>query len=100
MESSPGGGPPWSSPGPRFAWMAVAERETGNDPLQAIQKLDLDSGATHTSAIPVTDGYVLQQAVVKSPLGGEFLTMQCKQFLEEQLRDKGGIVAAYQVAGE
>ena len=25
----------------RFAWMAVAERETGNDPLQAIQKLDL-----------------------------------------------------------
>jgi len=26
--------------------------------------------------------------------------MQCKQFLEEQLRDKGGIVPAYQVAGE
>ena len=60
----------------------------------------VDSGATHTSAIPVTDGYVLQQAVVKSPLGGDFLTMQCKQFLEEQLRDKGGIVPAYQVAGE
>jgi len=60
----------------------------------------VDSGATHTSAIPVTDGYVLQQAVVKSPLGGDFLTMQCKQFLEEQLRDKGGIVPAYQVAAK
>ena len=60
----------------------------------------VDSGATHTSAIPVTDGYVLQQAVVKSPLGGDFLTMQCRQFLEEQLKDKGGFVPAYQVAGE
>ena len=28
----------------RYAWMAVAERETGNDPLQAIKKLDLQSG--------------------------------------------------------
>ena len=46
--------------------------------------LVIDSGATHTSAIPIHDGYVLQQAIVKSPLGGDFLTMQCKQFLEEQ----------------
>ena len=28
----------------RFAWMAVAERERGNDPLQAIEKLDLQTG--------------------------------------------------------
>ncbi len=28
----------------RYGWMAVAERESGNDPLQAIKKLDLISG--------------------------------------------------------
>ena len=33
--------------------------------------LVLDSGASHTSAIPVHDGYVLQQGIVKSPLGGQ-----------------------------
>ena len=42
----------------------------------------VDSGATHTSAIPVYDGYVLSQGIVKSPLGGDFLTMQCKNLLE------------------
>ena len=46
--------------------------------------LVVDSGATHTSAVPVHDGYVLQQAIVKSPLAGDFLTQQCKQLLEEQ----------------
>ncbi len=28
----------------RFAWMAVAERQQGNGPLQAIEKLDLNTG--------------------------------------------------------
>lgn len=45
--------------------------------------LIVDSGASQTSAVPVHDGYVLQQAIVKSPLAGDFLTMQCKQFLED-----------------
>ena len=38
--------------------------------------LVLDSGATHTSAVPVHDGYVLQHAIIKSPLGGDFLVNQ------------------------
>lgn len=42
----------------------------------------VDSGSTHTSAVPVYDGYVLSQGIVKSPLGGDFLTMQCKNLLE------------------
>ncbi|CAD1479846.1 unnamed protein product [Heterotrigona itama] len=29
----------------------------------------VDSGATHTSAVPVHDGYVITQGIVKSPLG-------------------------------
>jgi len=45
--------------------------------------LVVDSGATHTSAIPVHDGYVLQHAIVKSPLGADFLTGQCQQFLQD-----------------
>ncbi|KAH6940518.1 hypothetical protein HPB50_000539 [Hyalomma asiaticum] len=57
----------------------------------------VDSGASQTSAIPVHDGYVLTQAVVKSPLAGDFVTMQCKQFLEEQGVD---IIPTYMLAGK
>ncbi|XP_048092327.1 actin-like protein 6B isoform X4 [Alosa alosa] len=45
--------------------------------------LVLDSGATHTTAIPVHDGYVLQQGIVKSPLAGDFITMQCRELFQE-----------------
>lgn len=46
--------------------------------------LVVDSGAKHTSVVPVHEGYVLTQAVVKSPLGGDYLSMQCRQQLEAQ----------------
>ena len=45
--------------------------------------LILDSGATQTSAVPVYDGYVLQQGIVRSPLAGEFVTMEIKKMMEE-----------------
>lgn len=38
--------------------------------------LVIDSGATHTSAVPVLDGYVVSNAVVKSPLGGDYLILR------------------------
>ncbi len=60
--------------------------------------LIVDSGATHTSAVPVHDGYVLQQAIVKTPLAGDFITMQCKTFLEEE--EKLELVAPYQIASK
>lgn len=43
----------------------------------------VDSGATYTSAVPVQDGFVLTQAIVRSPLAGDYITMQCKQFLQD-----------------
>jgi all-trans-8'-apo-beta-carotenal 15,15'-oxygenase len=50
----------------RFAWMAVAERETGNDPLQAIKKLDLKSGERCVwSAAP--RGFVSEPLMVPRP---------------------------------
>jgi all-trans-8'-apo-beta-carotenal 15,15'-oxygenase len=50
----------------RQAWMAVAERERGNDPLQAIQKLDLESGASRVwSAAP--RGFVSEPLMVPRP---------------------------------
>jgi all-trans-8'-apo-beta-carotenal 15,15'-oxygenase len=50
----------------QYAWMAVAEREVGNDPLQAIQKLDLTTGDTHTwSAAP--RGFVSEPLMVARP---------------------------------
>jgi actin-like protein 6A len=45
--------------------------------------LILDSGATHTTSIPVHDGYVLQKGIVKSPLAGVFITMQYKELFQE-----------------
>jgi all-trans-8'-apo-beta-carotenal 15,15'-oxygenase len=51
---------------PRFAWMAVAERERGNDPLQAIEKLDLVSGERRMwSAAP--RGFVSEPVFVPRP---------------------------------
>jgi all-trans-8'-apo-beta-carotenal 15,15'-oxygenase len=50
----------------RYAWMAVAERETGNDPLQAIKKLDLIDGDRRVwSAAP--RGFVSEPLMVPRP---------------------------------
>jgi len=47
----------------RYAWMAVAGRERGNDPLQAIEKLDLASGERRVwSAAP--RGFVSEPVMV------------------------------------
>ncbi|XP_025088716.1 actin-like protein 6A isoform X2 [Pomacea canaliculata] len=45
--------------------------------------LILDSGATHTSAVPVYDGYVLTHGIVKSPLAGDFMTIECRKLMDE-----------------
>jgi all-trans-8'-apo-beta-carotenal 15,15'-oxygenase len=48
--------------------MAVAERERGNDPLQAIEKLDLESGERRVwSAAP--RGFVSEPVFVPRPGG-------------------------------
>ena len=57
--------------------------------------LVIDSGASQTSAVPVHDGYALQQAIVKSPLAGDFITAQCRQMFEEMNVE---IVPPYQIA--
>jgi all-trans-8'-apo-beta-carotenal 15,15'-oxygenase len=50
----------------RYAWMAVAERERGNDPLQAIEKLDLATGERlEWSAAP--RGFVSEPLMVPDP---------------------------------
>lgn len=59
--------------------------------------LVLDSGASQTSAIPVHDGYVIGQAIVKSPLAGDFISMQCQRSFEEHKVD---IIPPYMIAGK
>ena len=50
----------------RYGWMAVTERERGNDPLQAIEKLDLSSGESRIwSAAP--RGFVSEPVMVPHP---------------------------------
>ncbi|MFM7236698.1 MAG: carotenoid oxygenase family protein [Cyanobium sp.] len=54
----------------RYAWMAVAERESGNDPLQAIKKLDLQSGERRVwSGAP--RGFVSEPLMVPRPGGSQ-----------------------------
>lgn len=57
--------------------------------------LVIDSGASQTSAVPVHDGYALQQAIVKSPLAGDFITARCRQLFEEMNVE---VVPPYQIA--
>ncbi|KAG5683435.1 hypothetical protein PVAND_012716 [Polypedilum vanderplanki] len=59
--------------------------------------LVVDSGAKHTSVVPVHEGYVLSQAVVKSPLGGDYLSMQCRHHLETQGID---LTLGYAISGK
>ncbi|XP_030849315.1 actin-like protein 6B [Strongylocentrotus purpuratus] len=59
--------------------------------------LVIDSGATHTTAVPVYEGYVNQSAIVKSPLGGDFISMQCKEFFEDERIE---VVPAYRIASK
>lgn len=50
----------------RFVWMAVAQRETGNAPLQAIEKFDPDTGQRWVwSAAP--RGFVSEPVLVPHP---------------------------------
>ncbi len=44
----------------------------------------VDSGATHTSVVPVHEGYALRGAFVRTPLGGDYVTVQCRSFMEQQ----------------
>ena len=57
--------------------------------------LVLDSGAGQTSAVPVYDGYVMTQAVTRSPLAGDFLNMESKRVIQDLGIE---IVPSYQVA--
>lgn len=102
--------PPWITPGKREQ-MAELMFEKYNVPALYLAKnaslaafangrptcLVVDSGATHTSAVPVHDGFVLTQAVVKSPVGGDYLSMQCRNHLEEKGIE---IVPPYMVASK
>lgn len=59
--------------------------------------LIVDSGATQTSAVPVYDGYVISQYIVKSPLGGDFITAECKKLLADMSID---VVPPYSIASK
>ncbi|CAG9766055.1 unnamed protein product [Ceutorhynchus assimilis] len=44
--------------------------------------LVLDSGASYTTAVPILDGLVINNAVVKSPLAGDYITLKATEMLE------------------
>ncbi|KIH62224.1 Actin, partial [Ancylostoma duodenale] len=59
--------------------------------------LVVDSGATHTSAVPVYDGYAVTHAVVRSPIGGDVISEQLQYMLEEQNIE---VVPTYKIGGK
>ncbi|VEL32466.1 unnamed protein product [Protopolystoma xenopodis] len=48
--------------------------------------LVLDCGSTYTSAIPVYDGLVLSQCIVRSPLAGDFIVRQAQRLLVDEFK--------------
>uniref|UniRef100_A0A914Q3V6 Actin-like protein 6A n=1 Tax=Panagrolaimus davidi TaxID=227884 RepID=A0A914Q3V6_9BILA len=100
--------PPWNQRDKREKIMELAF-EKYNMPASYLMKnavlalfsggrssgLVLDSGATHTSAIPIHDGYVLTPSVVTQPIGGDTIVEQCKHALEKQNIE---IVPNYKIA--
>ena len=56
-----------------------------------------DSGASQTSAVPVFDGYVVKNAIVRSSVGSEFVAKLCKRYLTSQNIE---IVPSYMVASK
>lgn len=59
--------------------------------------LVLDSGQNQTSVIPVHEGYVIQDSIVRSPLAGEFVTNQCIKYFEN---NNIKIIPQYMVASK
>lgn len=49
--------------------------------------LVFDSGAQHSSAIPVLDGHVLMESIVKTQFGGDYLTGLCYKHLLDRKVD-------------
>uniref|UniRef100_A0A5K3EMZ1 Calcium-transporting ATPase n=1 Tax=Mesocestoides corti TaxID=53468 RepID=A0A5K3EMZ1_MESCO len=60
--------------------------------------LVLDCGASCASAVPVYDGRVLLQAVVRTPLAGDFVTRQCAKLVKEELKTEP--IPYYRVASK
>lgn len=56
-----------------------------------------DSGTSQTSAVPVFDGYVLQNSIVRIPQGSQFVSKLCKKYFEENNIE---IVPSYLVASK
>lgn len=48
--------------------------------------LILDSGASQTVAVPIHDGYALQKGIIKSDLGGEYVTDKLLRHIEENMK--------------
>lgn len=59
--------------------------------------LMVDSGATQTSVVPVFDGYAVTHAVVKCPIGGDLITEQLAQMLDQQKID---VIPTYRIGGK
>ncbi|XP_017780239.1 PREDICTED: actin-like protein 6B isoform X2 [Nicrophorus vespilloides] len=59
--------------------------------------LIVDSGATHTTAVPIHEGFVVSQAIVKSPAGSDYILEQARMMLQDRKVD---LVPYYRVASK
>ncbi|KAM5165141.1 actin-like protein 6A [Mantella aurantiaca] len=59
--------------------------------------LILDSGSQCTAAIPIHDGNIIHKGIVKSPLAGDFITMQCRELFQEMNVD---LIPPYMIASK
>lgn len=57
--------------------------------------LVLDCGASCAAAVPVYDGRVITQGVVRTPLAGDYIVRQCGKLLRDDLKTE--VVPYYRV---
>lgn len=49
--------------------------------------LVIDSGASHTSVVPIYNGFTLHRSYIKSCVGGDYLRYECRKLLEKNRID-------------
>ena len=68
------------------AYFCVRDAVLSSFALGKSSGLIVDSSASCTSVTPVHDGYTINKAIQKSPMGGDLLSKECKLIHEAQLK--------------
>ncbi|CAG5111316.1 Oidioi.mRNA.OKI2018_I69.chr2.g5637.t1.cds [Oikopleura dioica] len=67
---------------PEFHPILFTEQARAPPAIREKLGIVLDAGATHTTASAVMEGYVIKNAIIQSPIGGDYITRNALQLLK------------------